>query len=46
MKLSRTSLLLWLIVALLAFLAWFTVAGRLGKSRHGYANTAVLSETT
>ena len=34
---SRSSLLLWLVVALLAFLVWLTVTGRLGKSRHGYA---------
>lgn len=36
MKLFRFSLLLWLILALL-LLAWATVTGRLGTSRHGYA---------
>ena len=37
---SRTTLVLWLILALLTVLAWLTVTGRLGKSRHGYAATA------
>jgi hypothetical protein len=29
--------LLWLVVAVLLLLAWVTVTGRLGRSRHGYA---------
>jgi hypothetical protein len=36
-KLSPAALLLWLIAALLLLLAWMTVTGRLGDSRHGYA---------
>jgi hypothetical protein len=36
-RLSRTGLLLWLVVALLLLLAWLTATGRLGRSRHGYA---------
>ena len=32
---SRSSLLLWLVLALLILLVWITVTGRLGKSRHG-----------
>jgi ABC-type transporter Mla subunit MlaD len=35
-------MLLALILALLAFLVWLTVTGRLGKSRHGYAAIAAL----
>jgi hypothetical protein len=31
-----------LVVALLIVLVWFTVTGRLGKSRHGYAAIAAL----
>ena len=36
MKFSPPGLLLWLIAALLLLLAWMTVTGRLGDSRHGY----------
>ena len=36
MRLSPSSILLWLIAALLLLLAWLTVTGRLGDSRHGY----------
>jgi len=35
--------LFWLIVALLLLLAWLTVSGRLGKSRHGYAANAEIA---
>jgi len=41
---SRATLLLLLVLAALALLAWVTVAGRLGKSRHGYAATATARE--
>ena len=41
---SRSSLLFWLIIALLMLLAWLTVTGRLGESRHGYATATALSE--
>ncbi|HWR96797.1 MAG TPA: hypothetical protein VN317_00080 [Candidatus Methanoperedens sp.] len=37
MKPAPAALLLWLIAALLLLLAWMTVTGRLGDSRHGYA---------
>ena len=37
MRISGTTLLLWLIVAVLLLLVWATVTGRLGRSRHGYA---------
>ena len=40
MKPSPAALLLWLIAALLLLLAWMTVTGRLGDSRHGYAAMA------
>lgn len=40
MRPSRTTLLLWLIAAVLLLLVWATVTGRLGKSRHGYATVA------
>jgi len=43
LRLSRSSLLLWLVVCLLLFLVWLTVTGRLGKSRHGYASAAAQS---
>ena len=36
MKPSPAALLLWLIAALLLLLAWMTITGRLGDSRHGY----------
>ena len=36
MRLTPSALLLWLIAALLLLLAWMTVSGRLGDSRHGY----------
>jgi hypothetical protein len=35
-KPSPAALLLWLVAALLLLLAWMTVTGRLGGSRHGY----------
>jgi hypothetical protein len=35
-RFSPPTLLLWLIAALLLLLAWMTVTGRLGDSRHGY----------
>jgi hypothetical protein len=35
-RLCTPALLLWLIAALLLLLAWMTVTGRLGDSRHGY----------
>lgn len=37
MRVSGTTLLIWLIVAVLLLLAWATVTGKLGRSRHGYA---------
>ena len=37
---ARSSLLFWLILALLVLLVWLTVTGRLGTSRHGYAAVA------
>ena len=40
MRRARPTVLLALILALLAFLVWMTVTGRLGKSRHGYAAIA------
>jgi len=40
LKPARPSLLLFLVLALLIFLVWLTVTGRLGKSRHGYAAIA------
>jgi hypothetical protein len=39
-RLSPSSLLIWLLAALLLLLVWMTVTGRLGKSRHGYAAAA------
>ena len=42
MRLSPSALLLWMIAALLLFLIWATVTGRLGKSRHGYASAAAV----
>lgn len=36
MKPSPAALLLWVIATLLLLLAWMTVTGRLGDSRHGY----------
>jgi len=45
-KPSRTALLLWLIAAVLLLLAWATVTGRLGKSRHGYAAVPAAREAT
>lgn len=41
MKPSPSALLPWLIVALLLLLAWLTVTGRLGGSRHGYGSRIV-----
>lgn len=40
MSASRSGLLFWLILLLLALLVWLTVTGRLGESRHGYAAIA------
>jgi hypothetical protein len=40
-RLSPSILLIWLLAALL-LLAWMTVNGRLGKSRHGYAAAAAV----
>lgn len=37
MRISNTTLMIWLIVAVLLLLVWATVTGRLGRSRHGYA---------
>jgi hypothetical protein len=40
-KFSPPALLLWLIAALLMLLAWLTVTGGLGGSRHGYGALGV-----
>ena len=41
MKISPAALLLWLIAALLLLVAWMTLTGRLGGSRHGYGAAEV-----
>ena len=46
MKPARLTLLLWLIAAVLVFLVWLTVTGRLGKSRHGYAATEASADAS
>lgn len=44
-RISAAAALLWLIAALLLLLAWLTVTGRLGDSRHGYGATPVPMQT-
>ena len=46
MSAARPALLLVLLAALLVFLVWLTVTGRLGKSRHGYAAATVARSAT
>ena len=43
MRPALSILLIWLALALLVLLAWLTVTGRLGSSRHGYAAAAAAS---